>query len=111
MRRMLWASVFLVLVVHVVGAAEEGSLPVDVQEYIENRKGCNQLAGEDYSDSSRGKMMAQELLECGYGNLNGVQGSTATVVPIDRTEKRLRKKYRKFPTVLQALDAAKDQLP
>jgi len=106
--RMLTA---LSLLTVVALAAEEPTLPEDVQEYIQGRVGCNHLAGEDYSDPSRGRAMAQELRECGFGDLNGVPVSTSSVVTIDMQEKRLRKKYRRQLEILRAMDEARDQLP
>jgi len=102
------SSIFMVVTAM---AAEEPVLPKDVQDYIDDRVGCNHLGAEDYSDPSRGRAMAAALRECGFGNLNGVPVNTYTVVTVDMVEKRLRKKYRQQPDILKAMDNAKNQLP
>jgi hypothetical protein len=106
--RILAALSFLVVV---AAAAKDPALPQDVQDYIQERIGCNHLAGEDYSDPSRARSMAKELHKCGFGDLNGVPVSSSSIVTIGMVEKRLRKKYRKQPIVLRAMEEARDQLP
>jgi hypothetical protein len=105
----------LILFAVVALAAEESALPKDVQDYIQSRASCNHLGGEDYSDPSRARMMAKELKECGYEYLiprsDRVAVSSSSVDTIDMQEKRLRKKYRRQPKVLRAMEEARDQLP
>src|ERR1043166_726075 len=107
--KMVKTGMFVLLFfVGIAGASDLPPLPQDVQNYIAERKSCNHLGGEDYSDPSRGRAMPQALRECGFGDLNGVPRSTFSVVTVDTIEKRLRTKYRKQPKILQAIDEAND---
>jgi len=91
------ASPLLVLSLLFVPAALAAWMPHDIAAYADRRKQCNHWGGEEGYDKARAAQINKAAAKLGCNTL-------------DADEKRLLRRYRSSPPLLQTIRAARDAL-